>query len=139
MKVYLGNRSIKDESFKVLSQVEMLEYVADDSECTSIILDGLLRQYSINKIPNILSLIVKKLRPEGSLIISDIDFDLLVFAYRKTGNVLELNQMAEQAKGFKSFITNELVKDFLNQFQYIQLKSVVLSNIEFKLEYTKVL
>jgi hypothetical protein len=139
MKVYLGNRSIKDESFKVLSQVEMLEYVADDSECTSIILDGLLRQYSINKIPNILSLIVKKLRPEGSLIISDIDFDLLVFAYRKTGNLLELNQMAEQAKGFKSFITNELVKDFLNQFQYIQLKSVVLSNIEFKLEYTKVL
>lgn len=139
MKVYLGNRSIKDESFKVLSQVEMLEYVADDSECTSIILDGLLRQYSINKIPNILSLIVKKLRPEGSLIISDIDFDLLVFAYRKTGNLLELNQMAEQAKGFKSFITNELVKDFLNQFQYIQLKSVVLSNIEFKLEYAKVL
>jgi 2-polyprenyl-3-methyl-5-hydroxy-6-metoxy-1,4-benzoquinol methylase len=139
MKVYLGNRSIKDESFKVLSQVEMLEYVADDSECTSIILDGLLRQYSINKIPNILSLIVKKLRPEGSLIISDIDFDLLVFAYRKTGNLLELNQMAEQVKGFKSFITNELVKDFLNQFQYIQLKSVVLSNIEFKLEYTKVL
>ena len=139
MKVYLGNRSIKDESFKVLSQVEMLEYVADDSECTSIILDGLLRQYSINKIPNILSLIVKKLRPEGSLIISDIDFDLLVFAYRKTGNLLELNQMAEQAKGFKSFITNELVKDFLNQFQYIQLKSVVLSTRDFKLEYTKVL
>lgn len=139
MKVYLGNRSIKDESFKVLSQIEMLEYVADDSECTSIIIDGLLRQYSISKIPNILSLIVKKLRPEGSLIISDIDFDLIVFAYRKTGNLLEMNQMVEQAKGFKSFITNELVKDFLNQFQYIQLKSVILSNIEFKLEYTKVL
>jgi hypothetical protein len=139
MKVYIGNRSIKDESLKIITQVEMLEYIADDSECTSIILDGVLRDCSISKIPAVLSLAVTKLRPEGSLIINDIDFDLLTFAYRKNGNILELNKMAEQTKGFKSFVTNELVQNIMSQYQHIQLKSLVLNNIEFKMEFAKVI
>lgn len=42
MKVYIGNRNINDGSYKNISEPQIMNYVAEDSECTVIVLDGVL-------------------------------------------------------------------------------------------------
>jgi hypothetical protein len=137
MKVYIGNRSVDSPEYKNLTEVEMLKYIADDSECTSIILDGVLKGLAISEIPPVLNLIVSKLRNKGEIIINDLDFDLLVFAHRKQNNLFELNKMVEGFGGFKSFITYELISDVMKNFNNIQLLSINIDNLEFRLTYQK--
>ena len=79
MKVYIGNRVIENQDFKSLTDVDMLKYIADDSECTSIVLDGVLKGLSLSQIAPTIDLVVSKLRSGGELIINDLDFDLIVF------------------------------------------------------------
>jgi hypothetical protein len=137
MKVYIGTREIEDKNFKCLKDVTLLQAIADDSECTNIILDGVLRKYTLSEIANVLNLVLSKLRLGGELIISDLDFDLVVFAHKKLGNLPELNKMVESIGGFKSFLTYELVSDIVKTNPRTSLISVDINNIEFKLVFKR--
>lgn len=138
MKVYIGTREIEDKSFKCLKDITLLQTIADDSECTNIILDGVLRKYTLSEIVNILNLAISKLRLNGELIISDLDFDLVIFAHKKLANLPELNKMVESIGGFKSFLTYELIGDMVKTNPRISLTSVDINNIEFKLAFKRV-
>jgi len=137
MKIYIGNRSVDSPEYKNLTEVEMIKYIADDSECTSIILDGVLKNFGISEIPGILNLVISKLRNQGELIISDVDFDLLIFAHKKLNNLLDLNRMVESSGGFKSFITYESITEMLSGYKNISLITVNINNLEFRLQYRK--
>lgn len=137
MKIYIGNRSVDDQTYKNLTEVEMLKYIADDSECTSIILDGVLKTLTISEIPSVINLVISKMRSNGHLIISDIDFDLLVFAHKKLNNLQELNKMVENFGGFKSFNTYETIVDLMKTYQNFALQSADINNLEFRLTYKK--
>lgn len=137
MKIYIGNRSVDSPEYKNLTEVEMIKYIADDSECTSIILDGVLKNFGISEIPGILNLVISKLRNQGELIISDVDFDLLIFAHKKLNNLLDLNRMVESSGGFKSFITYESITEMLSGYNNISLITVNINNLEFRLQYRK--
>jgi hypothetical protein len=137
MKIYIGNGSIDNAEYKNLTEVEMLKYIADDSECTSIILDGILKTLGISEIPAVLDLVNKKLRNQGELVIADIDFDLLVFAHKKLNNLKELNQMVESVGGFKSFITYNFISEIMKNYRNISLTSADINNLEFKLTFKK--
>lgn len=139
MKIYIGNRTVDSPEYKNLTEVEMIKYIADDSECTSIILDGVLKNFSASEIPSILDLVISKLRNQGELIISDIDFDLLVFAHKKLNNLPELNKMIESFGGFKSFVTRESISEMFKLYRNISLVSIDITNLEFRLKYKKVL
>lgn len=137
MKVYIGNRKLNDESFKVITEPEILNYVAEDSECTTIILDNALSKLKIDDVINTINTTVKKLRINGLLVINDIDFDLLTYLYTRNPNLQELNTLVGGINGFKSFLSSELIKDFMNNFPNLKLGGGSLSNIEFKLEYIR--
>lgn len=138
MKVYIGSREIQDQAFKSIKDVSLLQAIADDAECTNIILDGVLRKYTLSEIANVLNTALSKLRIGGELVISDLDFDLIVFAHRKLSNMIELNKMVETIGGFKSFLTYELVSDMVKSNPRISLISVDITNIEFKLVFKRV-
>lgn len=137
MKIYIGSRQLEDSSYKSITEVEMLKYIADDSECTSIILDGVLKKVPLSQVANVLNLAYSKLRSGGELIISDIDFDLLLFAYKKIGKLDDLNKMVESVGGFKSFVTYEYLTELLKSIPSLKLAGVDIDNIEFRLTYKR--
>jgi hypothetical protein len=137
MKVYIGNRTIKDENFKSIGDVSMLKYIADDSECTAIVLDGIIKSLKFSEIPEIINTIFKKLRNGGDLVINDIDFDLLVFAHNKLANLAEMNQMIESTGGFNCLVTYQFILDLLAPYTQLKMVSMELNNLEFRIAYKK--
>lgn len=139
MKVYIGNRNIEDESYRAITEPAVMNYLAEDSECTTIVLDGVLRKYTLNEILNILELCHKKLRIGGLLKIVDIDFDMLIYTYRRNGDIVQLNNAIFQTE-IKSFLTRELVLDILiKKFPDLGQSPLgsQLQNIEFDMEFMR--
>lgn len=137
MKVYIGNRQLKDESFKIINDPEMLQYIAEDSECTAIVLDNTLTKINLEEVNNIINLCIKKLRIKGKFIINDIDFELLNYIYSRNPDLKELNGMLQAIGGFKSLLSYELIKNILDNYKNMALSSISLNNMEFKLEYSR--
>lgn len=137
MKAYIGNRTIEDPSFKSIKDISLLKVIADDSECTAIILDGILKNYTMSEIGDVINLAISKLRIGGELIIGDIDFDIMIFTHKKIGNLIELNKMVESVGGFKSFLTYNIIMDSLKQNNRLKLNSIDINNLEFKLSYKR--
>jgi len=50
MKIYIGDKDINDESYKKITEIQILNFVAEDSECTSIVLDNILRKFQLNEL-----------------------------------------------------------------------------------------
>lgn len=138
MKVYIGNQQVSDESYRSITDPTILNYIAEDSECSVIVLNGVLRKYNLNTSMQILELCYKKLRIGGLLKIIDIDFDLLIYAYQRNGNLVALNNGIFDSE-MRSFLTLEFLKDFINQ-NFRDLGPAVASrvqNIEFDVEFTR--
>lgn len=137
MKIYIGNKTIEDDSYKSITEPQILNYLSEDSECTVIVLDRVLTKYSLNEIVNVLSLCHKKLRIGGTLKIVDLDFDLLTYIYKKLGDIVQLNNSVfENEMG--SFITLELVSGIINSnFKDMENSFSKIQNVEFDLEFTR--
>lgn len=137
MKIYIGNRQVNDESYKTIKEPQILNYLAEDSECTAIAIDNTLRQYSFQNAVQYIETAVRKLRIGGVLIINDIDFDLLSFTYQNNPDIINLNQMVEAHGGFKIFLTADLVKQIMSRYNTLSLASAGINGIEFTLEYKR--
>lgn len=137
MKIYIGNRNINDNSYKTVSEPQIINYIADDSECNVIVLDGVLRKLSINEVAQIIALANRKLRIGGILKIVDIDFDLLVYVYGKSGNLVDLNNAIFAPSGIKSFLSVDLLKEIMQQYPKLQLQAMNIQNIEFDMEFKR--
>jgi hypothetical protein len=137
MKVYIGNRNINDGSYKNISEPQIMNYVAEDSECTVIVLDGVLRKLPIDQLAQTIALAYKKLRIGGTLKIVDIDFDLLVYAYGKSKNLASLNQAIFAPSEIRSFLSVDLLKEIIQQYPKLSLQSMNIQNIEFDAEFKR--
>lgn len=137
MKLYVGTREIVDESYKKISDPDMLNYIADDSECTTIVLDNVCSKLDMDSVVKNLVTASKKLRIGGKLILSDIDFDLINYVYSKNPNPMDLNKLINSIGGIRSILTYQLLVSIIESQTPLTLDSVKLSNIEFKLEYTR--
>jgi len=138
MKIYIGDKDINDESYKKITEIQILNFVAEDSECTSIVLDNILRKFQLNELVGAMQLVAKKTRLGGTISIVDIDFDLLCYVYRKNSDIVSLNQAVANAGGFKSLLTNSLVLELLKSFPGFKLVSAQANNIEFRMEIQRV-
>jgi hypothetical protein len=138
MKIYIGDKDINDESYKKITEIQILNFVAEDSECTSIVLDNILRKFQLNELVGAMQLVAKKTRLGGTISIVDIDFDLLCYVYRKNSDIVSLNQAVANAGGFKSLLTNSLILELLKNFPGFKLVSAQANNIEFRVEIQRV-
>lgn len=137
MKVYIGNKQLDQNIYKVITEYKILNYLADDSECTEIIFDGVLRNLTISEIEQAIDLAVKKLRMSGSIKIVDVDFDLMISAYKKIGDIVALNNSLFKESGIRSFINNELILSILQKYPQIAPFRIEIKNIEFIMEFKK--
>jgi hypothetical protein len=137
MRVYIGDKKLDTDAYKIITEYKILEYIADDSECTEIIIDGVLRQLSIEEVEQCIALSVKKLRSSGSIKIIDIDFDLMIYAYKKLGNINNLNASIFKQSSIKSFLTNSLIMDMFRPYTNIFPFRIETQNIEFIMELKK--
>lgn len=138
MKIYIGKRQLEDESYKQITEPEMLRFLAEDSECNIIVLDGVLRKYDLNSIAEILRLCRQKIRRNGILKIIDIDFDLLVYVYGKLGDLVPLNTSVFSVE-MRSFLSLDLLLNLLRDVAP-DLANVQFSrsqNIEFDVEFIR--
>jgi hypothetical protein len=137
MKVYIGDNQLNDETYKTIKDPGILKYIADDSECTVIVLDGTLRKLNLDSVLIVLDEAVKKLRLGGKLKIIDIDFDLLTHVYKKVGNIADLNKAVFSSSEVRSFLTYELILEILSKYSKLEMSMVNLKNIEFDIEATR--
>jgi hypothetical protein len=137
MKIYIGNREIGEQDYKKILDPKALNVIAEDSECTSIVLDGVLHKYPINQVFEIIRDCLTKLRIGGNFIIADVDFDLLVYLYKINPDIVTLNNMIDSIGGFKSVVSHAMMIDAMKQFSNLELKVAQSSNVEFKVEYTR--
>jgi hypothetical protein len=131
MKLYIGSNNLEDKGYKCITEPKMIEYVLDDSEATEIVFDNILRSNFLNEVDKILALAKKKLRLSGTVTIIDIDFDLLQFAYSKTGNIIDLNNGIINGRvPIRSFLNNELIVEIAKSKGFI-IDFVDIKNVEF--------
>lgn len=138
MKVYIGNRNIQDDSYRQIPDPEILHHIADDAECNIIILDGVLRRYTLGQVVEILQLCNKKLRLGGIVKIIDIDFDLMIYVYGKLQNVADLNKAIFTSE-IRSFLTFDLLLEIVKQYapEIANLSSSRIQNVEFDMELVR--
>jgi len=139
MKIYVGPRQINENNIKSIQSLDIIEHVCEDSQCEIIILDMCLNKYPISKLDNMLKLALRKLRINGEIIISDIDFDLLsyLYSYNKEG-VVGVNNLLQSIGPASCFLTIDLVESLLKNSGYNLLpvtKSV--DNLEFRVSYRR--
>ncbi|MAR66660.1 MAG: hypothetical protein CL833_05340 [Crocinitomicaceae bacterium] len=77
MLVYLSQFDSPDENYKQFQTLSSFHKGVLDSEATSIVCDNFLRTFEYVEIPELLKLIIKKLRIKGELVIKDLDIDLV--------------------------------------------------------------
>jgi hypothetical protein len=137
MKVYIGNKQLDQDVYKVITEYNILNYLADDSECTEIIFDGVFRTLPILEIEQAIDLAVRKLRMSGSIKIVDVDFDLMISAYKKIGDLTSLNNSLFKESGIRSFVNNEMILNMLQKYSQIVPFKLDIKNIEFIMEFKK--
>jgi hypothetical protein len=137
MKIYIGSRAVDNGSYKNISEPQIMNYIAEDSECTAIVLDGILRKLPIDQVAQTIALAYKKLRIGGILKIVDIDFDLLVYVYGKSKNLASLNQAIFAPSEIRSFLSVDLLKEITQQYPKLSLQSMNIQNIEFDAEFKR--
>lgn len=138
MKVYIGNSEINDESYKQIADPNLLQFVAEDAECTVIILNGILRRYNLSQVQEIIKLCRQKLRLGGILKIIDVDFDLLIYVYGKLGNIVDLNN-AVMTTEIRSFLTFDLVVEIIKSAapDLANINFSQIQNVEFDVEFVR--
>lgn len=77
MLVYLSQFDSPDENYRQFQTLSSFHRGVLDSEATSIVCDGFLRTFEYQEIPELLKLIIKKLRINGEIVIKDLDIDLV--------------------------------------------------------------
>lgn len=133
MKIYIGNQELEDKSFKTIKQIETLDILCDDSECTELLLDNILHMYSINTLKDIAALAMKKIRINGKIVITDIDFELLIFSYQNTGDLNQLNQYLCPCVSILTM--DSVIEAFLSQGFQLKMKNY--NSLNFIIEFKK--
>lgn len=133
MRIYIGNQEIDESVFKKIKNVELISYIADDSECTEIVIDNALRMVSMSDLNNRAALIRSKMRLGSKLVINDIDFDLLCFHQYKNTDIAQANQFLLPCS---SVLNMDLI---ISLFQSVGLEVVskAFNGLNFVLEFRR--
>jgi hypothetical protein len=137
MKIYIGKNEVPEE-FKKISEPGILNYVADDSECEIIVLDGVLKKMSIDNIPNYLLLARKKLRLNGILTVKDLDFDIASYVHQKNSDLAGINKAIFQNGAVESVFNFEYILQILTNNTGLELQVKNIEGLDFILTFRRV-
>lgn len=140
MKIYLSNarnENYEAMGYLAIDNINAIDYIVNDSECTSIIIDTFLNSFPIINVPEILFKVVSKLRINGEITIIDNDIDFIANSYtRGTISFIELNQHYFSNNHIRSFIRLEDIEEMLKQSN-LKIKSKQLKNNTFTIVYKR--
>jgi hypothetical protein len=140
LKIYLSNEI--NENYEAMGylrvdNINSIDYIAEDSECTSIIIDTFLNKFAIVNVPEVLFKVVSKLRINSEITIIDNDIDLIANNYtRGIISFMELNEHYFKENFIRSFIRLEDIEDMLSQSGLV-IKSKQLRNNTFTIIYKR--
>ena len=118
MKIYIGKGEV-NEQYRKIEEPQLISYIAEDAECTEIVVDGVLRSMNLSEIQQYLVLLRQKTRLNGVLILKDIDFDILHYVYDKNNNIEELNKtMFSSGTPLNSLLKYEIILPIATSLGY---------------------
>ena len=118
MKVYVGKQNA-NEQYKKIEEPQLISFIAEDAECTEIVVDGVLRSMTLEEVKNYLVLIRQKTRIGGTVILKDLDFDMIHYVYDKSNDLEDINkQMFASGTSINSLLKQEYVLSIATSLGY---------------------
>jgi hypothetical protein len=82
-----------DKSYKVISNLNQLDFFCSDAECTNVIVDNYISMYPYKELPSLVAKICSKVRLGGEIQLIDADLELL--AYKLSVGLCDLESINE--------------------------------------------
>lgn len=117
MLVHLTTLESSMTGYKKFSDVTSFSRGVDDSEVKTLICDFFLSCFERGDVEKVLSLVLKKVRIGGTVVINDFDFQELFSKSQQLEKPLDSlnNILASKTKMVKSFLDLEGIKDHIVQ------------------------
>lgn len=140
MLVYLTSSDRNPSGYKTIANVMELSRGVDDSEAREIICEDFLSSFPIGDVPNVLNLIVQKLRLGGRLAICEKDFKLISLAiHRESVDLSAINAAVfEDGASLQSILTCELVESLLEAHPGLRVVSKGFETISFTITLERI-
>jgi len=117
MLVYLSGLETIITGYTKFSEITSFSRGVEDSEAKTLVCDFFLSGFEKRDVDKVLSLILKKIRIGGTLVINDFDFQELFSKAQELANPLQPlnNVLASKTKMLKSFLDLDEVKSYITQ------------------------
>ena len=120
MLVHLTNDdTIMRDGFKQFSDIGSFSRSVEDSESTELVCDFFLSAFEYKDVEKVISLVLRKIRMGGKLVIEDFDFPMLFRVMKDLDELAVLNKVvSSKTKFVKSFLgLNEVQKHIPDNFE----------------------
>lgn len=102
------------ENTTIISDIALLEMMVEDNECNNIVVDSFLSNFHIENVKSVLEKILSKLRINGTIIITDVEADIMANDLLRSDIDLEtFNSIIFSGDNTRSVLTIEYVRGCL--------------------------
>lgn len=137
MKIYLSEKKPSNTEFTHVTNIINLDNVVEDNEATQIILDDFLRVFKITEIETVVKKVLTKLRLNGSIVISDVDVDVITSKYNRGDMNLEEFNTAVFENPSSNLINIEFLREVISKLIKIKSMSLDQNSGKFVIEGTR--
>lgn len=137
MKIYLSEKKPSNTEFTHVTNIINLDNVVEDNEATQIILDDFLRVFKITEIETVVKKVLTKLRINGSIVISDVDVDVITSKYNRGDMNLEEFNTAVFENPSSNLINIEFLREVISKLIKIKSMSLDQNSGKFVIEGTR--
>ena len=114
MRIHLGYSTVDDQNYKQFQNIGLFAREVLDTEANEIVCDGFLGGFDIEELPQALSIICKKVRLNGELVIKDLDIDLVAkHLSRQEMSAMDINNHVLKSRSLKCFLTLEDIEKII--------------------------
>ena len=141
MQLILTNNTPKTDlqTTTVINDISLLDMMIEDSECNNIVVDSFLSNFTIEEIPEVLQRILYKLRINGTIIVTDVEIEVMANSLLLSDiDLYDFIRVIFSNEKTKSLLTIELVKSYFNDFK-IEISKAYIENNFFVVEGKRVI
>lgn len=114
MKIYLSSSEPAEKSYKWASNIVLFNDMVEVSEATSVVCDHFLSLFSYDEIPEVLSMIVSKMRLKSELTIIQPDVSILSQKFsREEIDERTLNNILFKSGSIKNVCSAETIQSLI--------------------------
>lgn len=113
----------------VINDIDLLDMLVEENECTNIIVESFLSNFNIENTRGVLEKILSKLRINGTIIITDIEIEVIANDLLLSNIDLEMfNSVIFAGNKARSLLTIETVRHYLEEFGIKITRSYIENN-----------